>query len=84
MTEITSRFSSLAEMQAGHDELLDRREGLPEGDAAAASFWPEVAAFVRRGAGHRRRLGRVPGSSRGPEHPGLLGQRALPRRAAGA
>ena len=50
MTDITSRFSSLAEMQAGHDELLDRREGLPEGATqAAASFWPEVAAFVRRG-----------------------------------
>ena len=46
MTDITSRFSSLAEMQAGHDDLLDRRAGLPEGDAATASFWPEVADFV--------------------------------------
>ena len=49
MTDITSCFSSLAEMQASHDEMLDRREGLPEGDEAAASFWPEVATFVRRG-----------------------------------
>ena len=47
MTEITSRFFSLAEMQAAHDELLDRREGLL--DAAAVSFWPEVSAFVRHG-----------------------------------
>ena len=49
MNETVSRFSSLAEMQAGHDELLDRREALPEDEAAAASFWADVAAFVGRG-----------------------------------
>jgi hypothetical protein len=49
MIEDISRFPSLTDMQASHDDLLDRREALPEESAAATSFWGEVTDFVRRG-----------------------------------
>jgi len=49
MTGDISRFPALADMQASHDDLLDRRETLGDEGATAASFWAEATDFVRRG-----------------------------------
>jgi hypothetical protein len=60
MTEDISRFPSLADIQANHDMLLDRREALGDEGAAAASFWGAVGDF----APHRQATGALLDASR--------------------